>query len=479
MKQQAIQDPAIQDAIKWALQHGFALKTGPESAIHCAFSFAPTLIARERFEHLKQVVPLVGKLIHAVSENHYFLQKVMAPIAGAEPFFTNLFKLHQHIHFGSKPALRQPLLFMRTDFMDDQLLGPRVIEFNGIAAGMGPFGQKIHELHSYLQSQWPASFQHWSPEDRLGLIENPAIELLSQGVAETAKKVRSGSGESGKPVFLMVVQPDEDNVYDQHILEKGIRTQGVRTVRRTFRELHDQLATGKNNRLLLDGIDSIDAIYLRAGYQYSDFVAHDLEEARCCEALSQTRAFMEQHQVAINATISQQLATSKRVQMVLSSMSAQELTQFGLSLTEAELVKELLGTMIEVNDHTAAWFADQNPHNWVLKNQGEGGGHCVFDDDILPRLNALTEEDYQAWTLMRRLHPEHRHRPALLVRRGQASVVNDLISEIGLFTIHFNGNHMTDEKGYAGYLIRSKPASVSEGGVHSGMGAADSLSVVV
>ena len=58
--------------------------------------------------------------------------------------------------------------------------------------------------------------------------------------------------------------------------------------------------------------------------------------------------------------------------MVLSSMSAEALTQFGLSLDEAEQVKELLGTMMEVNDQSADWFAGQNPHNWVLKNQGEG-----------------------------------------------------------------------------------------------------------
>ena len=117
MKQQATQpqtiQDAIQDAIEWALQHGFALKTTPESATHCAFSFAPTLIAKERFEHLKQVAPLTGKLIHAVAENHDFLQEVMAPIAGADPFFTSLLTLHRHIHFSDKPALRQPLLFMR------------------------------------------------------------------------------------------------------------------------------------------------------------------------------------------------------------------------------------------------------------------------------------------------------------------------------------------------------------------------------
>ena len=475
-------EPAIQDAIEWALLNGFSLKTSPESATHCAFSLAPTLIDEARFSHLRQSVPVLAKLIHAVSEDHDYLQEVMAPIAGADPFFTNLLNLHKHIHFGQQKAFRQPMLFMRTDFMDDAEVGPRVIEFNGIAAGMGPFGQRAHELHDYLQKQWPSAFQHWSPVDHLELIKNPAIELLSEGVAATARQVREESGESGQPVFLMVVQADEDNVYDQHLLEQGLQKLGIRTVRRTFRELHDQLASGENHRLLLEGIGSIDAVYLRAGYQYSDFVAHDLEEARCCQALSQTRAFMEQHNVAINATVSQQLATSKRVQMLLTSMSAEELTRFGLTLPEAREAKESLGVMLPVDETSAEWFADKPAEHWVLKNQGEGGGHCIFGDDILPKLKSLSSDDYQAWSLMRRLHPAHRQRPALLVRRGEAVKVDDLISEIGLFTIHFNGQPMThhngDGNGYAGYLIRSKPSTVSEGGVHSGMGAADSLAIV-
>ena len=46
-------------------------------------------------------------------------------------------------------------------------------------------------------------------------------------------------------------------------------------------------------------------------------------------------------------------------------------------------------------------------------------------------------------------------------------VVDNLISEIGMFTLHLNGHSLTSELGYAGYLIRSKPAHVAEGGVHS------------
>ena len=44
-----------------------------------------------------------------------------------------------------------------------------------------------------------------------------------------------------------------------------------------------------------------------------------------------------------------------------------------------------------------------------------------------------------------------------------------------MFTVHFEGEPVTEDKGYAGYLIRSKPAEAQEGGVHTGLGVVDSL----
>jgi glutathione synthase len=41
--------------------------------------------------------------------------------------------------------------------------------------------------------------------------------------------------------------------------------------------------------------------------------------------------------------------------------------------------------------------------------------------------------------------------------------------------VFYKGHPATDFEGYAGYLIRSKPASENEGGIHSGMGILDSL----
>ena len=89
---------------------------------------------------------------------------------------------------------------------------------------------------------------------------------------------------------------------------------------------------------------------------------------------------MERHRVAINATVSQQLATSKRVQM-LSAMDAFGLEQFGLTEEEASGSSRSWAKCARWMG--SRWrFATQDSHDWVLKNQ-EGG--ALPDGDILPR----------------------------------------------------------------------------------------------
>jgi len=462
---------AISEAVEWSLAHALAFKTGPSTAAHVPFSFAPNSIDQERFNNLKATVPLLGKLVHAVSEDHHFLQQAIGPVATGDPFFSALLNMHSQ----TKNGRRLPLLVMRSDFMDDAEHGPKLIEFNGIAAGMGPFGQRIHELHRFLQKHSPEPYASWSNAPSAMCIDNPAIERLSQGFSDAATTIRNEFRDEGSPVFLMVVQDNEDNVYDQHLLEYALQEKGIRTYRRTFRELNDNWVDRQDDRLVLADIGPIDCVYLRAGYDYCDYVANDLDGRNCCETLTQTRVLIESHRVAVNATVSQQLATSKRVQMILSSMSANALTRFDLTVEEAKSVKMILGEMLPVSEQAISEFRRGDSSQWVLKNQGEGGGHCIFDHDILPKLLQLRSEEYSAWALMQRLRPVARTKPALVIRQSKFTVVEDLISEIGMFTVHVNGQSSTPEAGYAGYLIRSKSAQTTEGGIHSGMGVLDSL----
>nr|PMI52766.1 glutathione synthase [Vibrio splendidus] len=472
----------IEDACEWAIMHGVAFRQPDNTARHCPFSIAPMTMEREVFEHLLKVTPLITKLISNVSEDHDFLQSSLSDMAKADPFFGRLMELHQQAHGNTeecfKPA-RQPLLLMRIDFMDDRQHGAKVIEFNGIAAGMAPFGQRATEFHAFMQNQWPETYKNWLEDQSATPAENQGLTQLAYGIANAARQVKADFNEQDKPVFLMVVQKNEDNVYDQHLLEVELQKQGIRTVRRTFEQLSCQLSSGDNQRLLLKDVGAVDVVYLRAGYQYSDYWAPELNESVCCHTLSQTRLFMEQHHVAMNATINQQLATSKTMQMLLTMMPAAEYARWGLTLQEAELVKSVLADMKPIGSEAIEWFNTQaDKQEWVLKNQGEGGGHCVFGDDISEQLSQLEPEEYDAWALMQRLYPHERDVPTIAVRDTQQTLVTDLVSEVGLFTAYYQGKPVTELDGYAGYLIRSKPASENEGGIHSGKGILDSLTLI-
>ena len=230
---------------------------------------------------------------------------------------------------------------------------------------------------------------------------------------------------------------------------------------------------------MLKNVGAIDVVYLRAGYQYRDYYSPQQDKLYCCRTLSQTRLFIEQHHVAVNATISQQLATSKSMQMLLTMMKPEDYARWGLKLGEAKLVKSVLAEMKPINKDVITWFNTQaNKQAWVLKNQGEGGGHCIFGDNISEKLLQLKPHEYNAWALMQRLYPQERKAPTVAIRDSKQTQINDLVSEIGLFTAYYDGNPVTKLGGYAGYLIRSKPASENEGGIHSGMGILDSLVLI-
>jgi glutathione synthase len=363
--------------------------------------------------------------------------------------------------------------------MLDQQLGPRLVECNSIAAGMAPFGEQVHKLHAYLEKRWPAEFAQFHTQQPGELLPNPATARMARAIANAALQIAGDSGAEEAPGFLMVVQENEDNVFDQQLLEQALRQLGLRTYRRTFRQLHGQLSSGQDSRLQLEDCGRIDVVYLRAGYQYQDYLATDLDTRRCCDALRATRLFIERHRVAVNATVAQQLATSKRMQMQLANDDGELLSGLGFDATERSLLQAVFAPMRAVDANTVSLLKDEvSSAHWVLKNQGEGGGHCLFDADILRRLDSLKPAQYGAWTLMQRLRPAGREQPALLLRDEHTQQVQGLVSEIGLFTAHLGAEALPtgdDRPGHIGYLVRSKPADVAEGGIHSGFGALDSL----
>ncbi len=147
----------------------------------------------------------------------------------------------------------------------------------------------------------------------------------------------------------MVVQDNEDNLFDQRLLENQLRSLGLQTHRRTFRQLHQQLSSGPNQSLQLEGCGTLHVVYLRAGYQFQDYIATDLDTRRCCDALLATRMFMERHRVALNATIAQQLATSKRMQLQLAGDDGGLLQRLGFDHGERSALQSMFAPMRSVD----------------------------------------------------------------------------------------------------------------------------------
>ncbi len=475
-----ISNSAIDDAVAEALQLDLSFLCGPGHTRHVPFTFTPSPISAAEVNLLELVSPLLGRLTQALAGDAELIQALHAPLAQGDVFFAELLSIHRELHTPGTSLPRMPLLLQRSDFMLDAELGPRLVECNSIAAGMAPFGERVQQLHQYLQGRWPELFLRFSQDANGHIRPNPAIENLAAAIGQAAQQVRAEHGDDGAPTFLMVVQENEDNIFDQRLLERSLQGLGIRTLRRTFRQLHTQLATGLNERLLLADFGAIDVVYLRAGYQYQDYIATDLDTRRCCDALRATRIFIERHRVAVNATVDQQLATSKRMQQYLAGASSDHLAGQGFSSGEAQRIMSIFAEMREIDVKTSVWLRDDaEAGHWVLKNQGEGGGHCFFDEDIIHRLEIMSEKEYPAWTLMRRLRPTGRDVPTLVVRDGKGQRIDGLVSEVGIFTAHLEEKPLlepeTQSPGYVGYLVRSKPPDVAEGGVHSGFGMLDSL----
>ncbi len=447
---------------------------------HVPFALTPGPVEVSTLVTLQKQASLLGRLTQTLAEDADLIQTLHAPLAKGDPFFSELLSIHNELHNGARDLPRVPLLVQRSDFMLDADYGPQLVECNSIAAGMAPFGEQIQHLHAYIRQHWPDEFSRLAQGSNNKIISSDTTSQLARAFSAAAEGIRSEHNDGGAASFLMVIQENEDNVFDQYLLERALQARGVRTFRRTFRELHEQLSSGANERLLLHDCGAIDVVYLRAGYQYQDYIAVDLDTQRCCDALRATRVFIERHRVAVNATVAQQLATSKRTQQYLSELSATGWQSFGLTAQEVQSLKNIVTQMLSIDTNTAQWLEDDaGAGNWVLKNQGEGGGHCFFDRDMLQQLKSLQKNDYPAWTLMRRLRPVTRDVPTVTVREGRGEVVEGLVSELGLFTAHIEGRPLLqaveDNPAYLGYLVRSKPPAVTEGGIHSGYGVLDSL----
>lgn len=306
---------------------------------------------------------------------------------------------------------------------------------------------------------------------------------------ETGHQGREG-GRLFQPIVLVVVQANERNTGDQFaLLFELLEVHGIVSLRRTLEELQTcmtlHVVSNGPPLAVVDEQYPVAVAYFRSTYTPEDFLTetawtarHDIERSSAIKCPSipyhlltfkkLQELFCDVNNVLIPIAFRGNEKKARQLQCHFVSQH---------SLNPAEVGEEAVQRVI----HDAL----QHPERYVLKPQLEGGGNLLTGESMQAVLRttkdmdpALFDKVRREYILMSRIDFPVRS-GALLVQGKVVQLEKNMCSELGIY-----GVILSDDMGRmlhnasAGYIVRTKPADVDDGGVMSGVAALDSLALV-
>jgi glutathione synthase len=302
---------------------------------------------------------------------------------------------------------------------------------------------------------------------------SPSIKELAQGLADGNYYYNNGDNDNTSTIVLFVVQPNERNCFDQRHIEYALfNNHGIKSVRLTLEEVEEHVTVSQDKLYIKSTMDEVSVVYYRSGYAPSDY---EMDPEKTWNA----RLLLENTLAIKCPSVLTQLSGTKKVQQILTKKEA--VTKFLPNASEEELSK-ILSTFVAIysldeadeESTQAVKLAFEQPQNYVLKPQREGGGNNVYKENIPAFLESLDKKDWGAYILMEIINPPlHKNK---IIRNGEI-FHEDIISELGIFgTTVFDENSgkvLTNKN--AGWLLRSKFSTSNEGGVAAGFGCVDNI----
>jgi glutathione synthase len=310
----------------------------------------------------------------------------------------------------------------------------------------------VNALHRHLL-QDSADAARLVPNDPLsGMVNGVAAAIAAYGHADAC--------------CLMVIQPGERNIFDQRLLEFGLRERGIATVRMALAEIPGNTRLHEGH-LLVEGRPAA-VTYLRAGYGPEDYTSAEAWQGRERIEASSTIAVPD---------VLQQLAGAKMVQQRLTAPDV--LQRFCPPGEHAALAATFVGQFAlddpigDAGGTAPAWqVARDTPARFVLKPQREGGGNNLYDAELAARLTSLSPTQRHAYILMERIYSAPH--PALCAMEGHLRE-GPHVSEVGRFGALLAAGERIQHNADLGYLVRTKGESEVETGISAGYGHLDSL----
>lgn len=474
------QDILVEKLLHWSLANGLVMYPPGfvnHSANNAPITLFPTPFPRELFQLAVEVQKTFNKLyVSVITSQKLWLLDVIEGLSDFDKDFTGkLYETYLKAVEIGQGKVAQPLSLglFRLDYMyneKDHLI--KQIEFNTVSVLFGGLSTKVGQVHNYLNDcgAYDDSYSN-RYYNAAELPVSDSVNELANGLAQ-GNYFYNNESENKQTVVLFIVQGGERNCFDQRLVEYALLDNfGIKSYRYSLEEvkLHTTINQGKLYVKLT--MDEVAVVYFRSGYAPSDY---ELDP----EVTWDARLFLETSQAIKCPSLLTQLSGAKKIQQVLTN--PETVKKFLPEVGDAELQK-LLATFVKIypldnseEGKLAKKLAFEQPQNYVLKPQREGGGNNVYKENIPAHLKSLPENEWGAYILMELIHPPtHKNK----IIRNSEVYHEEIVSELGIFgTVLFNeenGDIRANDN--AGHLLRSKFSTSDEGGVAAGFGCVDNV----
>ena len=418
-----------------ASANGLFIKKQDGHSVIAPISLDPYKISTEHFEHIQEVTLIYNELMMKVAHQFSWLQKVISKVAQVDDFTKNLLQIAQ------KQQNQKRLLIGRNDFLFSQNGMPKQVEYNTVSSSFLCLAQKIYSTHqnSYCQTSLHSK-----------LFPNHSMYEVSQIITNLLCAYPNS-------IALMVVQTNELNIFDQFGLLHELRFHGIFMKRVTFEQLFEH-AKVVEGRLYYQN-HQVSLVYWRTGYSPDDYTSTQEWDMRMLlESADVFHCPDAALQLAGMKCIQQELTNPDSLQLFLNLQQIEKLTSCYVALQkwDQEIAQKVL----------------QNPDEYVLKPQREGGGHNFFGKDIVKAVQSFSQQELEAYIVMEYIHAQE-HDARLWIDGNLDR--EKCITEVGIYGGAIWKNGQMQKNTTLGYLARTKLASENEGGVCAGYACLNSL----
>lgn len=438
-----------------AIEAGIAFVSSNDSIVMVPIASEPYVMSRSACDEIMAKTELLGRFIADAALDSALVEEVANKCLSDK-----VCKVLWRIVSEKKTVLGQDYaavlrastaILQRTDFYMVNR-SPRLIEMNTVSVGLLSMSARLADIQ--------ASCGH------SGIAQSNLASLYSS-LARIAVE-----GDTTPSVWLMVVSEEEPLLNDQLAISQGYnsycKAHGIPStmVQSTCAELAGAVHAQEGRLVYLHKGTClrIAGAYWRTGYS----------REHCIPSYERLRILLETHSLVSIPTAEAQLVGMKIVQNMLPTLAAISKYAYLGGITST------LSKILDSPQAISAWLASSpDTSTMVLKSIAEGGGNCVFGDDIPAAWDALLRTDSAAASthfLMERLVPDSQDAVQFIYSSEIVNVAR-ADAEIGVYSFCQPSEVGTAPIRHLGFLVRMKRAGTGEGGILCGQGVLACLKV--